>query len=465
MTMTPPETGDSTLVVDPSDFSSASEEHENASYLVIASGTGPLLHEIPEQVLIGRGDGNSTPDFVRLRDKHASREHVRIKFGLTGWQIEDCSKRNRTYLDGCKLQKGSTVDLDDGALIRVGETLVVFRRGNGRPVEPSFDHLPGIARQIQRVRSRLRRAAQSDWPILILGPTGSGKERAARAVHDLGPRASGPYEPINCATLKPGIAYAELFGSTAGAYTGAQPRQGIIASADKGTVFLDEVGDLNLEVQAELLRFLDDGSYRRLGETQEKRADVRIVAATNVALDKAVKEGRFREDLLARLEGANTVDLPPLRQRREDIPMWATTFLAEVATQAGRPDLSISAGAMECMMLYGWSRNLRELRSVVRTAAEAADGPIISASHLSGPVQQARRAARKRDADESPAFIRNSLPNPDKKAIEAALLSTAGNVKAAAEQLGIERTKLYRLLREHGIEPTGMRPRPPTPES
>jgi transcriptional regulator with GAF, ATPase, and Fis domain len=228
----------------------------------------------------------------------------------------------------------------------------------------------------------LRKVAPTDFRVLLQGESGTGKELAARALHANSPRRARPFVSLNCATLPESLLAAELFGAARGAYTGANAdRAGFFVQADGGTLFLDEVGTMRPEMQESLLRVLQEGEVRPLGGSRARKVDVRVVAATNIPLDRLVAAGRFRQDLLFRLN-AVTVLLPPLRERPEDIPLLAEHFLEAAAREGKAPRRTLAPGALRALAGHPWPGNVRELENVIRTAAALADGPVLDEEEI-----------------------------------------------------------------------------------
>jgi PAS domain S-box-containing protein len=234
---------------------------------------------------------------------------------------------------------------------------------------------------------RIRQVASSDTTVLIQGETGTGKELVAEAIHTLGPRKERTLVKVNCAALPPGLAESELFGHEKGSFTGAQTmRKGRFELADGATLFLDEVGELSPDVQAKLLRVLQDGQYQRVGGTRTLHADVRVVAATNRDLAKEVAKGRFREDLWYRLN-VFPITVPALRHRKEDIPMLAQFFLNRVCQKLGRTPLDLPRSVVQALLAYAWPGNVRELQNLIEQAVLVSEGPLLRLPDRLGPVQ------------------------------------------------------------------------------
>jgi DNA-binding NtrC family response regulator len=407
---------------------------------------------------VGRLGGDC--DFV-IDDGRMSRRHARIERGVTGWRLQDLVSRNGGFVDGRGFGAGERMALSDGAVIRLGDTLMVFRTSaptsDGRADSPVF---PGISPLVVAVRRRIDALAAGAGHVLILGETGTGKERVAKAIGER--RAPHPFVTLNSAELSRDLARSELFGHVRGAFTHATGNKlGLVDLAGDGVLFLDEIGELSLDVQAELLRFLEDGSYRPLGSTELRHSNARVVAATHVDLDQAVQNNKFRRDLLARLRASNVpLELPPLRERREDIPGWTQLFLRQGNHDAG-PD-PWTVGALECLLLYPWAENLRGLGSIVVEAATQSQAFPCGTEHLSAAVRNHRGTLRARPSsvpdEPTPAQLSKLLPaqppppEPTQSEIEAALRDTQGRVRTAAQQLGIDRRKLYRLCERFGID-------------
>ncbi|WP_376087609.1 PEP-CTERM-box response regulator transcription factor [Roseomonas sp. CCTCC AB2023176] len=294
-----------------------------------------------------------------------------------------------------------------------------------------------------KVCRTVERLASVSVPVLLLGESGTGKEALARALHDMGPRAAGPFVAINCAAIPETLLESELFGHERGAFTGAVKQViGKIEGASKGTLFLDEIGEMPITLQAKLLRFLQDQVVERIGGRTPIRVDVRVVSATNQPLEEQAESGRFRGDLLYRLNSV-TVRIPPLRDRAGDALLLARFFLTRFAKEFGRRLRGFDAGATAAIEAYRWAGNVRELENRVRRAALMTDGPMISAVDL-----ELEAPEQKQDLDLRAARLR-----AERDAITKALARTEGSLSAAARLLGISRPTLYDLLETHGLSP------------
>jgi DNA-binding NtrC family response regulator len=310
--------------------------------------------------------------------------------------------------------------------------------------------------------SLIRRLAPHVRNVLISGETGTGKELAARAFQALGPRRDGPFITLNCSAVVETLSESEWFGHVRGAFTGATDNKvGVFQLADQGTLFLDEVGELPMGLQAKLLRVIETGEVQRVGSVERKRVDVNVFAATNRDLRAEVAAGRFRTDLLYRLNIIE-VTLPPLRDRREDIPYLVATFVRTVSARLGKPIAGVTAEAERVLVGAYWEGNVRELRNVIERACVLADADLITSKDLIG-LSQAGTAPPLRAvgggsaAPETPGrSAGSSLDECQKAHILSVLDRTSGNKKAAAAQLGISRRKLYRLLEHHHLDRSGM---------
>ncbi|MGA2111175.1 MAG: sigma-54 dependent transcriptional regulator [Anaerolineales bacterium] len=248
----------------------------------------------------------------------------------------------------------------------------------------ALDWIPGESPAMQRVLHEARRAAATSVPVLITGETGTGKEVLARAMHLMGPRAPKPFFPVNCAALPAEVIESELFGHEAGAFTDAQKRKpGLVEAADEGVLFLDEISGLRLDLQAKLLRFLDDHAFRRVGGIAELHTDVQVIAATNRDLEHIIQKGEFREDLYYRLKVAD-IHLPPLRERKEDIPALVGLFLRKYNERTGASMGGATPRALQALAAHPWPGNIRELRYVVERAAMLCDASEIDVGDLPG---------------------------------------------------------------------------------
>jgi DNA-binding NtrC family response regulator len=332
-------------------------------------------------------------------------------------------------------------------LARENQHLKTALRRSGPPTQ-----IIGTSPAIRQVLHMIEKVAATDSSVLIQGESGTGKELVARAVHQGSARADQPLVVINCAALQETLLESELFGHEKGAFTSAiAAKQGLFEVADGGTLFIDEIGEMAGGLQAKLLRVLEDGRFRRVGSTKEIKTDVRIIAATNKDLAKEVTASRFRDDLYFRLN-VITIPVPPLRDRREDIPLLVNYFLS----QGARGPRTIEPSALETLVGYGWSGNVRELANVIERAKILADGPSITLRDLPmGVVHPAASVASGQPmANRSPMVTctnGSNLEELERHHIQRVLDGQAWNKARAARALGISRRRLYRLLEKHGL--------------
>ena len=345
------------------------------------------------------------------------------------------------------------------ALVRRAREILALRTENRRLREElsgEFHGLVGEATAMREVARVLRLAGPTDATVLITGESGTGKELAARALHAESPRRVGPFLALNCSALPTDLVESELFGHVKGAFTGAdRDRPGVFQAARGGTLFLDEIGDLAAAAQAKLLRAIETREVTPVGASTAVAVDVRLVAATNRPLDRMVNEGLFRDDLLWRLQVV-TVALPPLRERRADIPALAAQFLAEFSERYNRRIEGLSESARRALIAYDWPGNVRELRNVLERVVVLTEGQLVDVGDLParvtgaerpvGPVEAALADLPFQDAREraARAFERSYLT--------AALERHGGNVSATARSLGIHRQSLQKVLKRLGLQ-------------
>ena len=398
---------------------------------------------------------------VRIDHISVSRRHAALHVGAS-LAIQDLGSSNGTRLGGHKIGSGAIEPLAPGALVEIGLATIVIH-GDDLPqvahVGATNTHVPEKAVNeptLDRLHRLIDLVAASRISVVLLGETGVGKEVAAELVHSRSPRANKPLIKINCAALPESLLEAELFGYERGAFTGAtQAKQGLIEVADGGTLFLDEVAEIPLGTQAKLLRVLESREVMRLGALTPKVLDVRFVAATNRDLESSVKGGSFREDLYYRLNGM-TITIPPLRDRRLQIPSLAQGFLAQAAAENGVPVPKLTPQALRLLERHDWPGNVRELRNVVERALVLAGGGPVEVDHLPGLAE-----ARAPEASAAPASapLKGELAELEKKRILEALEQSAGNQSRAAELLGVSRRTLLNRLDAYNVA----RPRKPAP--
>ena len=302
----------------------------------------------------------------------------------------------------------------------------------------------GRTEAMRAVRERLTKLASANVPVLIQGESGTGKDIIARMIHANSPWRTGPWVKVNCPAIPGTLLESELFGYEKGAFTGATGQaKGKFEVADGGTIFLDEIGDISAKLQADLLRVLQERRFYRVGGNQEVEVDVRIIAATNRNLAEEVQQGRFREDLFYRLNVIE-IRLPPLRERREDIPLLAEHFVHHISSQLGKDISGISGEALKVLIAYDWPGNVRELENVIERAIVTCHNGMLEEQDFSW-LQRPAASTQNWAVPDVP------LDELERRAIVAALERTHGNVKEASTALGIDRSTLYDKLKRYAI--------------
>ena len=416
------------------------------------------------KVVLGRAQDATIP----IDDASVSRHHVRLTYAdrLT---VADLGSRNGTRVDGNPIAPDQEVPIGIGSVIVLGAVTVVVQptAGLGPPAtDPSTVRLSrgGLVRDAAMIRlvQLLDVVAPSMLNVLLLGETGVGKEVLAEELHARSRRADGPFVKLNCAAIPEAMLEAELFGYEKGAFTGAvQAKPGLLETADGGTAFLDEIGEVPLAMQAKLLRALEHGEVLRLGSLKPRAIDVRLVSATNRDLHACVAEGTFRADLFFRINGVS-LTIPPLRKRRSEILPLAEHFLEVASARSGRDRPTIGADARRDLETHRWPGNVRELRNVIERAVVICQGPELMPAHLmlaeptpdSGPAPEPAPAPPSSEvpsAVESHADLQAKFEGMEKSAILAALEKTGGNQSQAAKLLGITRRALVYRLGQYGI--------------
>jgi len=373
-----------------------------------------------------------------LKDEHVSRRHARVALDEGGLRITDLGSRNGTFVDGVQLRNEAV--FREPRVLRVGRNLLLFA-----PDVTPFERFPTALRSgvivgptLRKAYASIGRAAKAGDTVLVCGESGVGKELGARQFHAQGPYPNGPFVAVNCAAIPQGLAERLLFGARRGAYSGAAvDAEGYLQAAHRGTLFLDEVGELEPPVQAKLLRALERKEALALGAARATPVDVRICAATLTDLRRNAAAGKFREDLFYRL-AQHAVELPPLRQRLEEVPHLIAHELSGI-----EPQLQMRAAFVEACLLRPWPGNIRELKGEVRRCALLAkeEGASELQVHYLGET-----------AGRSLGLAARHSSGPTREAIEAALLAEQGNVSAAARALNIHRNQLRRLLSRHGLD-------------
>ncbi len=311
-----------------------------------------------------------------------------------------------------------------------------------------FGSIIGRSPEMEKLYRIIAKAAQSTHPVLIVGESGTGKELVARCIHYSGPYHDKPFIPVDCGSLVPTLIESELFGYVRGAFTGAvRAKEGLLAIAQGGTIFLDEIGELPVDLQAKLLRAIQEKEIRPVGSTKRVPINVRILAATNRDLEVAVAEGSFRRDLYFRLN-VLSLKIPPLRERKQDIPLLAEHFLEKLSRTTGS-QRTLSEEALNAMMGYDWPGNVRELENCLERACALSSGPNIQTADLPSPIQNANHRMPPEGADATKIV---PIADLEREAILRAIDQLKGDKLLAARLLGIGKTTLYRKLKEYAIE-------------
>jgi two-component system nitrogen regulation response regulator NtrX len=319
-----------------------------------------------------------------------------------------------------------------------------------REAATAAPHIVGDSVPMKALRQQLALMAGTNGRVLIYGESGTGKELAAQALHVLSPRAAKPFVEVNCAAISEGMIESELFGHMKGSFTLAHDRKvGKFQKADGGTLFLDEVGDMSLRTQSKVLRVLEDQRFEPVGAQESIQADVRVVAATNKNLEVEIERGNFREDLFYRLN-VIPFHVPPLRERKEDIPALSTHFLEEFARAYGRKPKELTPQALEALDAHHWPGNVRELRNLIERIVILNPQSRIDARHI--PLHMAKKAGPDRPAERY-GSLQDVREAAEREYILKKLEESNGNVSRAAELLGLERSNLYRKMRALGIAP------------
>ncbi|HUH03560.1 MAG TPA: sigma 54-interacting transcriptional regulator [Kofleriaceae bacterium] len=381
---------------------------------------------------------------VVLDDPHVSRYHVRLTLTARGVRVEDLQSRNGTHINGVRVED---VVLEDAAVLTLGLTNVRLELGQIAE-RRAFGNAIGSSPAMQAVFSVLHKLAPSEVSLLLTGETGTGKDVLARAIHEGSPRKGKPFAVFDCGAVAANLIESDLFGHDKGAFTGATgTREGVFERGNGGTVFLDEIGELPLELQPRLLRVIEQRQVTRVGGQETRHVDIRLVAATNRDLEAEVEAGRFRQDLFFRLAAA-VVSIPPLRERLDDLPALVQVMLADLGT-----NLNVSSGVLAALAAYDWPGNVRELRNVIDSAVALADGPTLEPRHLLFFRLQGRtnaRGARAETLDRLPLGGR-ALEMLERVAIKQTLEQTGGNKAQAARMLGIASSTLYEKLKKYDM--------------
>ncbi len=407
-------------------------------------------------IRIGKGADN---DLV-VSDETVSRQHFEIVRGPKGYLLRDLQSTNGTFLDGSEIREAY---IRAGAVIAAGAVEFKFSPFEERlQIFPSekekLGEMVGRSLRMRQIFGLVERIAPTDTTILIEGETGTGKDIIARTIHNLSKRKDAPFVVVDCGAVSGTLIESELFGHEKGAFTGANmQRTGAFEYANGGTVFLDELGELSLDLQPKLLRVLEQREIRRVGASKTIPVDIRVIAATRMNLKSEIEKGKFREDLYFRL---NVVPIlaPSLRQRRDDIPLLVRKFLADLGSD--NPD-GLSSSTLQALMAHDWPGNVRELRNVLERALvlRADPGALVAPLGEDGLLQDAAREHASLQFEEGLSFREQKERWTDefeKRYLRWLLDAAKGNISKAARAADMDRKYLHKLLKKHGVDPRKM---------
>jgi DNA-binding NtrC family response regulator len=432
---------------------SAPPDTGEPEWRLVVLGRSVAAHPLPPggAITLGRDPGCE----IVISDPEVSPLHARITCDQPA--IEDLGSAAGTWVRGARLAPGSLAAIACDEIIQLGSVALVLQRvprpagrSSAAPIAPGGDRGAAGSATMRKLHALVDRIAIGTISVLILGETGVGKEVLAETIHRRSARAAAPLLRLNCAALTETLLESELFGHDKGAFTGAtQSKPGLLESAHGGTVFLDEIGELPLATQVKLLRVLESREVMRVGALRPKPIDVRFIAATHRDLEAQIDAGLFREDLYFRLNGM-TLEIPPLRERRDEIDALAAQFAAAVARSLGRSAPELSSAALDRLRAHVWPGNIRELRNCIERAVLLVEAGRIEADHVAVGMRRARGS--------SPPPIAATAAEPrlragavEREQIIAALASAAGNQKIAAQLLQISRRTLINKLDLLGI--------------
>jgi DNA-binding NtrC family response regulator len=388
--------------------------------------------------------GSAPNNDVTVFDSSVSRFHCELRHTDEGFLLRDLGSTNGTVVAGLRIKEAL---IQDEIMIQIGRSTIRFLPGEEEArvdasLDVKFGQLVGRSRQMRDIFGILEKVAATDLTATIQGESGTGKDLVARAIHDASPRSDGPFVVFDAGAVASNLIESELFGHEKGAFTGAtEQRQGAFERADGGTLFIDEIGELQLQLQPKLLRALEQREVQRVGGSKRIHVDVRVVCATNKSLVDEVKKARFRDDLYFRISVV-VLALPPLRDRREDIELLITAFL-----KSGEPKLDAAPDAVSVLQNYDWPGNVRELRNVIETAKAMCTTEVLHAKDLI--------FAHERDISvqkgSATSLAGKTLESIERAAIAQTLAHFGGNRSAAARALGIAPSTLYLKLKKYGI--------------
>lgn len=416
--------------------------------------------------------GRSSVNDITVKDNSISSTHFELRAEEEGYLLRDVGSTNGTMLGGCRIKE---VYLEPSATFRAGNSTFKLKPSDEVmeiPLSPD-EHFQGVIGRsvaMREVFATLEKVAPSELTSLIHGETGTGKERVARAIHDASRRKNKPYVVLDCSAIPKDLMESYVFGHEKGAFTGATSQhKGAFEQANGGTLFMDEIGELDISLQPKLLRVLENREFKRVGGTSTIRSDVRVIAATNRDLREMVNEGSFREDLYFRLSVISLL-LPPLKDRTDDIPLLVEAFLDLVAER--RPDrqrMRLTADAMEMLMSYSWPGNVRELKNVIERSASLSSGTAIERSdlHLGGGMLTSSTVSQAPlgeidDPDSTRIDVDLTIPYKEAKSeildqfefdyLERLMDEFEGNISQASKHAGLTRYHLRELLKKHDLK-------------
>ena len=447
----------------------------DGSTKIIKSGEQPMMLLLPKSKLMVIEADGSTREFIvdkgnitlggsdkcdlHIQDDTVSRNHAEIIKTKDGYLLRDLESTNGTFVGGLKVKEAF---LAPGAIIRVGKTRIKFvPQDEQLEIYPSkkdhYGDIIGKSLEMRKIFGVLEKVAPTNVTVIVTGETGTGKELIARGLHENSKRSKAPFIIFDCGAVAENLIESELFGHEKGSFTGATTtRQGAFELADGGTIFLDEIGELSLELQPKLLRALETGEVKRVGADRAKRVNVRVVAATNRNLKEEVKKGRFREDLFFRLSVVE-IFLPALRKRVEDIPLIIDHFF-ELAKKehADKHIDGMSEDALKLLHDYQWPGNIRELKNTVDRAFSFCDGHRIEVKHLPDYLQERSVVTQAHPAMDPDLPFKEAkekwIESFEKDYLVDCLRKNNGNISKAAKQAGIDRKSVQRLLKKYGLE-------------
>lgn len=425
--------------------------------LLIMDGTNAGKEFIIDRANIAIGS-DPEADLV-LNDETVSRRHAEIVKSKDGYVLRDLNSTNGTFVDSLRVKE---IFVSPGATIRFGKSRVKFLPQEEKiEIYPSkkdkFDNIIGKSLELRKVYGMIEKVAPTNVSALIIGETGTGKELVAQAIHAHSKRSAKPFVVFDCSSVQPNLIESELFGHERGAFTGATTtRQGAFEVANGGTIFLDELGELGMDMQPKLLRALEQGEVKRVGSDHPRRVDVRLIAATNRNLKEEVKKGRFREDLYFRISVVQ-VTLPPLRKRLDDLEALVQHFIErnnKGGAERNKNVSSVSADALLALREYHWPGNVRELKNVIDRAVSFCEGAVLMPADLPEYLRE------KTTSSTSPR-IRGDVPFKDAKELWLEsfekdylidlLKRNDFNISKAAKQAGIDRKSVQRLLKKYNL--------------